>query len=95
MGFAERSGYIICGGLPAKEIPRLSQVVHFSGAEEALITDWASPPSWDPESNTEAPPPGLGKFLVKVGGRPGIPLESVMTRAELDLHDTNKRWARA
>lgn len=94
MGFAERSGYIICGGLPAKEIPRLSKVVHFSGAEENLITDWASPPSWDPESNKEAPPPGLGKFLVKVGGRPGIPLESVMTQAELDLHDTNKRWAR-
>ena len=32
MGFAERSGYIVCGGLPAKEIPRLSKVVHFSRA---------------------------------------------------------------
>jgi hypothetical protein len=95
MGFAERSGYIVCGGLPAKEIPRLSKVVHFSQREEQLITDWASPPSWDPESNKEAPPPGLGKFLVKVGGRPGIPLECAMTPAELELHDTNKRWAQA
>ena len=95
MGFAERSGYIVCGGLPAKEIPRLSKVVHFSQREEQLITDWASPPSWDPESNKEAPPPGLGKFLVKVGGRPGIPHECAMTPAELELHDTNTRWARA
>jgi hypothetical protein len=94
MGFAERAGYIICGGLPANEIPRLSKVVHFSKREEELITDWASPPSWDPESAKEAPPPGLGKFLVKVGGRPGIPVESVMTTTELELHDTNKRWAR-
>ena len=70
MGFAERAGYILCGGLPAKEIPRLSKVVHFSKREEELIIDWASPPSWDPESNKEAPPPGLGKFLVKVGEVP-------------------------
>ena len=94
MGFAERAGYIVCGGLPANEIPKLSRVVHFSEREELLITDWASPPSWDPESNKEAPPPGLGKFLVKVGGRPGVPLEAVMSATELALHDTNKRWAR-
>ena len=75
MGFAERAGYIICGGLPAAEIPKLSRVVRFSKREEALITDWASPPSWDPETAKEAPPPGRGKFLVKVGGRPGIPVE--------------------
>jgi hypothetical protein len=27
MGFAERAGYSICGGLPAQEIPKLSSVV--------------------------------------------------------------------
>ena len=92
MGFAERAGYIICGGLPAAEIPKLSRVVRFSGREEALITDWASPPSWDPETAKEAPPPGRGKFLLKVGGRPGIPVELAITETELALHDTNKRW---
>jgi hypothetical protein len=95
MGFAERAGYIICGGLPAAEIPKLSRVVRFSKREEALITDWASPPSWDPETAKEAPPPGRGKFLVKVGGRPGIPVELAITQTEVDLHDTNKRWASA
>ena len=92
MGFAERAGYIICGGLPAAELPKLSRVVRFSKREESLITDWASPPSWDPETAKEAPPPGRGKFLVKVGGRPGIPVELAITQTEVDLHDTNKRW---
>ena len=94
MGFAERAGYIICGGLPAAELPKLSRVVRFSKREESLITDWASPPSWDPETAKEAPPPGRGKFLVKVGGRPGIPVELAITQTEVDLHDTNKRWER-
>ena len=68
---------------------------HFSKREESLITDWASPPSWGPETAKEAPPPGRGKFLVKVGGRPGIPVELAITQTEVDLHDTNKRWASA
>jgi hypothetical protein len=33
--------------------------------------------------------------LVKVGGRPGIPVELAITQTEVDLHDTNKRWASA
>jgi len=40
-------------------------------------------------------PPGVGKFLIKSGQRPGIPVSVELTRAELDaaVHDTNKRWA--
>jgi hypothetical protein len=40
----------------------------------------------------EAPPPGRGKFLIKVGGRPGIPVEVVLTEAEHAVNDTNKQW---
>jgi len=37
----------------------------------------------------------VGKFLIKSGQRPGIPVSVELTRAELDaaVHDTNKRWA--
>lgn len=36
--------------------------------------------------------PGRGKFLVKVGGRPGIPVNVQLTSVELSINDTNKLW---
>ena len=35
-----------------------------------------------------------GKFLIKVGQRPGIPVHLTLTAAEhaANVHDTNKRW---
>ena len=74
MGFAERAGYIVCGGLPAKEIPKLSKVVHFSKREEELITDWASPPSWDPESEQGGPAAGPGEVPREGGGASRYPV---------------------
>ena len=39
-----------------------------------MLIGWQDPPAWDPSDRQEAAPPGRGKFLVKVGGRPGIPV---------------------
>lgn len=91
-GFVERAGMVITGGLPASEMPQLTDVVNMTEAEQHMITDWSTPPSWDPGSGRETPPPGLGKFMVKVGGRPGIPLVVQLTPAELDVNNTNRRW---
>ncbi|GAA2148867.1 ATP/GTP-binding protein [Actinomadura napierensis] len=91
-GFAERAGMVICGGLPMAEMPALTEVVRMSSAERDMIVDWSSPPSWDPSLNKDGDPPGRGKFLVKVGGRPGIPFHVDFTPAEREVNDTNKRW---
>ena len=90
-GFIERAGLIVVGGLPAQEVDELSEIVAFSRAERAQVTSWSTPPGWDAASL----PPGVGKFLIKSGQRPGIPVHVHLTRAELDasVHDTNKRWA--
>ncbi|MFI9311128.1 ATP/GTP-binding protein [Streptomyces triculaminicus] len=92
-GFAERAGMVICGGLPQAEMPSLTQVVNMSQREQRMIVDWSTPPSWDSLRGREADPPGRGKFLVKVGGRPGIPFHVELTQAELEVNNTNKRWA--
>ena len=34
----------------------------------------------------------VGKFLLKVGGRPGIPIRVELTESERAVHDTNRRW---
>lgn len=91
-GFVERSGMVICGGLPGAEMPLLTAAVPFSTAEQNLLIGWQDPPAWDPAVGREAAPPGRGKFLVKVGGRPGIPVNVQLTSTELSINDTNKLW---
>lgn len=91
-GFLERVGLKIVGGLPAGELEGLDDVVGFSERERQMVVDWSSPPSWDPRTRRDAAPAGRGKFLLKVGGRPGIPFRVALTPAELSLNDTNQRW---
>ncbi|MEU1121962.1 MULTISPECIES: ATP/GTP-binding protein [unclassified Streptomyces] len=91
-GFVERSGMVIAGGLPGDDMPRLTQVVNMTAVEQRMLTDWSTPPSWDAAAGTETEPPGRGNFLVKVGGRPGIPLHLDLTASELDVNNTNRRW---
>lgn len=94
-GFVERAGMVICGGLPGAEMTRLTSAVPLSLAEQELLIGWQDPPAWDPVSGRETEPPGRGKFLVKVGGRPGIPVDVQLTAAEASINDTNKLWHEA
>ena len=93
-GFVERSGMVICGGLPSAEMPMLTSAVSLSQAEQAMLVGWQDPPAWDSTAGTETSPPGRGNFLIKVGGRPGIPVHVALTSIEVDLqlNDTNKLW---
>jgi len=90
-GFIERAGLVACGGLPAQELDELTEVVRFTRAERRYVSSWSTPPGWDPA----AAPPGLGRFLLKCGQRPGIPVRVELTAPELaaGVHDTNLRWA--
>ncbi|WP_239063160.1 LAGLIDADG family homing endonuclease [Streptomyces sp. SID13031] len=91
-GFVERSGMVICGGLPRAEMENLTAVVPLSGEEQNMLIGWQDPPAWDPATGEEAAPPGRGNFLVKVGGRPGIPVHVGLTSVEREINDTNKLW---
>jgi hypothetical protein len=91
-GFVERSGMVVCGGLPERELSMLARVVAFSRAEQAMLVSWQDPAAWDGDAQEQAAPPGRGNFLVKVGGRPGIPVHVALTAVEEALNDTNKRW---
>ena len=56
-----------------------------------LITSWSSPAGWTGGASASQPP-GLGRCLIKVGGRPGVPVRIQLTATERRLHDTNIRW---
>lgn len=90
-GFIERAGMVVTAGLPRAEMPELSEIVNFSQAERKLVTSWNTPGQWS-EKGTKGVPPGRGKFLLKVGERPGIPFQTDMTECERAVNDTNSRW---
>jgi hypothetical protein len=91
MGFVERSGMVICAGLPRSEMPMLTQAVALSDSEQQLLSSWQDPPPWSTTGQAGAPP-GRGSFLLKVGGRPGVPFHVGLTPSERYFHDTNQRW---
>lgn len=95
-GLVERSGMVIAGGLSQAEMPLLNSAIRLSKAEENLLVSWQDPPAWDSRGN-DAAPPGRGKFLIKVGGRPGIPIDVQLTSVEASagINDTNKLWHQA
>ncbi|WP_041684457.1 hypothetical protein [Renibacterium salmoninarum] len=89
-GFVERAGMVFAGVLPRAEMDKLTAAVPLSKAEKDRLVSWADPGSWT--GTGKAARPGLGKFLIKVGGRPGIPTQLHLTQVEADLNDTNKKW---
>jgi hypothetical protein len=91
-GFVERAGMVIAGGLPQAEMPMLTSAVALSMAEQDLLMSWQDPPTWDAVAGRESEPPGRGKFLIKVGGHPGIPVKVELIDVERSVNDTNKLW---
>lgn len=91
-GFVERSGMVIAGGLPGAEMPMLTSAVPLSRAEQELLASWQDPGAWDTGAGREAEPPGRGKFLIKVGGHPGIPVKVELIESEREINDTNRLW---
>ncbi|MBS3690815.1 hypothetical protein LRL17_30385 (plasmid) [Rhodococcus qingshengii] len=98
--FIERARVKVIGAVPEAEIDRLERIVKFTGTEADMVTGWSSPPARTGERRKEGepkePPPGQGKFLIKVGETrtPGIPVQLIFTPSEIasGIHDTNSRY---
>jgi hypothetical protein len=97
-GFVERAGFVVMGGLPRKELDQtvntgavLPTVVSLSESEVMTVSSWVSPPAFT-RGVAAAEPPGRGHFLIKIGGRPGVPFKTVLTANELLVNDTNQLW---
>lgn len=97
MGFIERAGMVICGGLPAGELDRLAGVLQFSAAEASMITAWSkgAPIERTATRQHQKAPLGRGKFMLKPSkdGSAGIPIQVELTDTEkrTNIHDTNVR----
>ncbi len=64
------------------------------------LTQWLADEenaAWYFDDRTTTPPPGQGKFFIKVGSRAGIPfaMEFTPTERRTQVHDTEKKWHEA
>jgi hypothetical protein len=85
-GFAERSAITVMAALPPRELAKVSEITPLTGPERDLVASWSAPDSWQPGGRH----PGRGKYLVKTGGRLGIPVEMFLVEAERSLYDTDQ-----
>lgn len=89
-GIVSRCGAVILGGLDREELEeRVSRVTKLKAEEIELLVSWNAPPPLGDRGTM----PGRGKFLIKIGEAPGIPVDVLLTDAEraAGIHDTNKR----
>lgn len=91
-GFVARSEMVYLGGLAIKEMGNLEQVFGMSVEERNLVTSWSVAGTLNASTGKSDPPPGRGKFLLKVGKDIGTPFSVTLTDAERTAHDTNSNW---
>lgn len=95
-GFMERSSVKIFGGLARNEMPLLEEVMPLSEREKQLLVEWSAEGATDPRTGKTLPPPGRGRFMIKLGENvAGEPLSLNLTATEKRIHDTNSAWAAA
>lgn len=85
MGFIDRSAVVVLSGLPRRELDVVGRVVALSEAEQSLVAGWASADRWQAGRRH----PGRGKYLIKTGHRPGLPVAMRLTDTEARLYDTD------
>ncbi len=91
-GFVERSKIKVLGALSRAEVSRFLRAesgLPLSVREEDLLDDWATPTNFAAHASLK----GLGRFLIKLGGLPGIPVGLELCDLELGgFNDTNTKW---
>lgn len=84
-GFIDRAAITVLAGLPPRELTRVQEITPLTDAEEMLVSSWSAPDSWRPGARH----PGRGKYLIKTGGRLGIPVQMTLLPTEADLYDSD------
>ncbi|MFB2586970.1 ATP-binding protein [Herbiconiux liukaitaii] len=95
-GLAERSGLLGLMALTNDDLDVLGEIKPLTNKEKAMVSgfnaakSWgAGPATWDGKT---PPPPGAGKVLFKVEGRPGVPVQMIHSGTQKGLHNTDERF---
>lgn len=84
-GFLDRCAITALTAMSERELEAVSAVRRLSSAEVATVTAWSSASSW----RGGAVHPGRGRYLLKAGDRPGVPVRMQLVGDEAALYDTD------
>ena len=94
-GLAERCGLLGLMALTTDDLDELAKIKPLTDKEIQLVASFNAAESWGKtrrHGDVSAPPPGAGKVLFKVEGRPGVPVKMVQTQTQKGLHITDERF---
>lgn len=94
-GLAERSGLLGLMALTVADLEELAQVKPLTHKEIQMVSSFNAAESWGRGGRSLATgnaPPGAGKVLFKVEGRPGVPVKMIQTPTQKAFHITDERF---
>ncbi|MDQ0241473.1 ATP/GTP-binding protein [Arthrobacter bambusae] len=91
-GFVDRCAMVVLGGLGPKELDEVEHFRRLTREEKRRVVSWADSKKITTNQHGKSAPYGRGKFLVKLGQAPGIPVQMKLTSVEDAISDTNTRW---
>lgn len=100
MGFIDRAGVVLCGGVPASELDLLASRLPFNQAERAEIVGWNESGALQRERGKKRRlAPGVGRFMLKASksSAAGIPFMTVLSPTEVEngIHNTDEAFKHA
>ncbi|WP_017541545.1 ATP-binding protein [Nocardiopsis halophila] len=87
-GLMERCDTLVLAAMPRSELERVDAQRPLTDGEKDIVASWSSPATTGADGSTMVHP-GRGKYLLKIGARVGVPVQLMLTPAELDLYDTD------
>lgn len=95
-GLAERSGLLGLMALTKDDVEELAKVKPLTDKEIRMVASFNAARSWGKKplagAKSSAPPPGAGKILFKVEGRPGVAVKMIQTPTQKGFHITDERF---
>ncbi|MEU8828853.1 ATP-binding protein [Streptomyces sp. NPDC048636] len=92
-GLMDRCDTWVIGASSAEELQRVTGKRALTEQERMMITSWSSATSTGLDTSSNQVHPGRGKYLIKIGTRPGIAAASELTATERRLYHTDHNTA--
>ncbi|MDJ0336595.1 ATP-binding protein [Salinibacterium sp. G-O1] len=94
-GLAERSGLLGLMALTVPDLEELAKIKPLTDKEIAMVSQFNAAESWGAKARTgdaSSAPPGAGRVLFKVEGRPGVAVKMIQTPTQKGFHITDERF---
>jgi hypothetical protein len=94
-GLAERSGLLGLMALTQEDVEELAKIKPLTDKEIKMVVGFNAASSWGTgpgAGDASSAPPGAGKVLFKVEGRPGVAVKMIQTPTQKNFHITDERF---